>query len=46
MLDYGAQMAEVREVRDLGGHMLDLQAAEGTRLRALLAERGAAPLDG
>ena len=46
MLDYGAQMAEVREVRDLGGQMLDLQAAEGTRLRALLAEHGAAPLAG
>lgn len=46
MFDHAAQTAEVPEVRDLGLSILDQQSTETTRLRALLAARGAPPLPG
>lgn len=44
MLDYASQVAESPAVRDLALGILEGQAAESTRLRSLLAARGAAPV--
>jgi uncharacterized protein (DUF305 family) len=44
LLDYGALLAEVGAVRELAEEMLVQQAEEGTRMREMLAERNAAPL--
>lgn len=44
MMEYGAQHAEVRTVRDLAQTMVDTQQSESHRMTQLLTEKGAAPL--